>query len=50
MEKDTPHQHPYGTRCKTKTTALVQAPNIGDDSVADTGCRSLVGSIFAPWI
>ena len=50
MEKDTPHQHPHGTRSKTQTNAVVQAPNIGDDSVADARFGSLVGSMFAPWI
>ena len=37
MENDTPHQHPYGTKSKTQTNAVVQAPNIGDDSAAHTG-------------
>ena len=50
MEKDTPHQHPYGTRSKTQTNAVVQAPSMGDDSVVDTGFGSLVSSMFAPWI
>ena len=49
-EKDTPHQHLYGTRSKTQTNAVVQEWNIGDDSVADTGFGSFAGSIFAPWI
>ena len=50
MEKDTPHQHPYGTRSKTQTNAVVQALKIGDDSVAETRCGSLVSSMSAPWI
>ena len=50
MGKDTPHQHLYGTRSKTMTNGLVQAPNIGDDSVAETGFGSFVSSMFAPWI
>ena len=49
-EKDTPHQHLYGTRSKTQTNAVVQALNIGDDSVADIGFQSLVSSMFVPWI
>ena len=49
MEKDTPPQHLYGTRSKTQTNAVIQALNIGDDSMADTGFESLVSSMFAPW-
>ena len=45
MEKDTPHQHLYGTRSKTQTNAVIQALNIGDDSMADTGFESLVSSM-----
>ena len=50
MEKDTPHQHPNGTRSKTQTNGVVQALSIGDDSIADTEFGSLEGSMFAPWI
>ena len=49
-EKDTPHQHPYGTRSKIQTNTVVQVPNICYDSIADTGFGSLASSIFAPWI
>ena len=47
--KDTPHQHPYGTRSKTQTNTTFQAPNVGEGSDADTGFGSLVSSIFVPW-
>ena len=50
MEKDAPHQCPYGTRSKTQTNTVVQVPNIHDDSVADTGFGSLASSMLASWI
>ena len=48
-DKDTPHQHPYGTRSKTQTNSVFQAPNVLEDSDVDTGFGSLVRSIFVPW-
>ena len=48
--KDTPHQHPYSTRSKTQTNTIFQASNVGEDSDAETGFRSLVSIIFVPWL
>ena len=43
---DTPHQHPYGIRSKTRTNTIFQAPNIGEDSKVETKFGSLVSSLF----
>ena len=48
-EKDTPHQHPYGTRSKTQTKAIYQMSDINDDYMEATGWRSLA-SMFTPWV
>ena len=50
QDNGSPHQHPYGTWSKTQTNAVFQAPNIGEDNVAETGLGSLVSSMFAQWL
>ena len=48
-EKDTPHQHPYGTRSKTQTPAIFQTSELNEDNGEATGWRSLA-SMFTPWV
>ena len=49
-ERDTPHQHSYGTRSKTQTNAIFEASDIGEDNMAYSGWRSLASSVFTPWL
>ena len=49
-EKDTPHDHPYGTRSKTQTKAVFQTPDLNEENREEAiGLRSLA-SMFTPWV
>ena len=50
IEKDRPHNHPYGTRTKTQTKAVFQTADLNEENrEAATRWRSL-SNMFIPWV
>ena len=50
IEKDRPHNYPYGTRSKTETKAVFQTPDVNEENREEATGWTSFASMFTPWV